>query len=223
MLKQGCVGTPYHQWSTYDMITMAYAKWDKQVQALHDQRAEKEKYVMAMNQYKKDLEVQHINIGMGVSTSPCYPSAPVKSAPVQKRAKKMYDCDYDCGGELTETQQTKNHLINRLENVAGERSVELHKAYGLKDDDRPKTPREFLDRITGGKFVISEENMNKKIYYFEDAVRWRDPAVKRDEEGFELASKKLRDAQTDATDEIMVKTPEQGLEILKTFKTATFN
>lgn len=233
MIKQSCVGTAYHQWSLFDVIAgeeMAYANWDRKVQELQMQTySENKKYAKAMDQYKKDLEasMQYLQVNStGVSMSPCYPTPCVaaKTAPVKKKAKNMYDCDeYGCGEPLNEAQQTKNHLIGRLDSVSSEKTDGLSKAYGLRDDERPKTPREFLDRITNGKFVVAEDNMNKKIYYFEDAVRWRDPAIKRDEEGFALASKKLEDARTDATDEIMVKTPEQGLDVLKAFKAATFN
>lgn len=218
-----------------EAVKMAYAKWDKQVQALHDERS---KYNIAMLEYQhqRDLEetMKFVQIKTGQIQSPCYPSAymnpaptpcvAAKTAPAMKRkGKTMYDCDYDCGGELTETQQTKNHLISRLGEFANEKESVLRKAYGLQDDERPKTPREFLDRVTQGKFVISDENMNKNIYYFEDAVRWRDPSVKKDEAGFKLAATKVEDARTDSLDEIMVKTPEQGLDILKAFKATAFN
>lgn len=202
-----------------EAVKMAYAKWDKQVQALHDERS---KYAIAMKQ--KDLGVYNIQVNSGMAvTSPCYPSNPPRCGqPVQKKAKKMYDCDFECE-TLTEAQQTKNHLIMRLNESSNEKESALHKAYGLRDDERPKTPREFLDRITQGKFVVSEDNMNKNIYYFEDAVRWRDPSVKKDEAGYKLAATKVQDAQSDAIDEIMVKTPEQGLDVLKAFKATAFN
>jgi len=124
--------------------------------------------------------------------------------------------------------QKKQYLLNRLDNEHRKMVAPLSKTFGLSDDTPPKTPSELVERIQAGKFVIpSEEDQKKRRYYGpEDAIysfRWRDPAAKEDQAGYEAAEKALTTAYTEAKDAIMIKSDEDGLKALEDFKSKTFH
>lgn len=104
-----------------------------------------------------------------------------------------------------DTNSTKlNYLQSRLNNVRYARDNELEKEYGLRDDERPLNFNEFLARITAGKYTIDEKNKTKNCYTPLDYIRWRDPSVKEDQEGYRKANAALTAAAIKAADTIVV-------------------
>lgn len=125
--------------------------------------------------------------------------------------------------ELDPDSGKTNHLKNRLWAIEMEKENELLKAYGLKDDASPETVKDLVQRIKDGKYTVSKEYETKPSIYPAGLIRWRDPEMKEDPEGYETARKTLTKAYKDAEDEIVVLPPEKGLETLRAFQAMTFN
>lgn len=124
--------------------------------------------------------------------------------------------------------KARDHLLNRVERAAAEKKEPLLRAFGLQDDDSPRSLKDFFARINAGKYIIptDEKALTREYWGLSDVVdeiRWRDPAVKEDQAGFDAAVKAVRKAQNDAADEIIVKTPVEGLQVFRDFQAKTFN
>lgn len=111
-------------------------------------------------------------------------------------------------------------LEYRLNDIYVTKKNELRKKFGLIDDDEPKNPKEMDERIKAGKFIIKGLNDDKPRNWFcwYEALRWRDPAVKEDQDGFDAAKKDLKKAFVETQDIIAIKDPEAGLEAMKAFE-----
>lgn len=127
------------------------------------------------------------------------------------------------------TQKGKDHLLQRAAQAQNTKWNELRKAYNLVPDEEPETFKDFIDRIKDGKITIDlteKEQAERKFYSAErilEEIVWQDPARKPDVDGFEKANESLRQAYNDISDEIIVKTPEAGLEALRAFQAKTFH
>lgn len=165
-----------------------------------------------------------------LAPSPECAPAPQKCKAPKKRNSAMYDEDgYDEGFDLslsagaTETERQKRFLLSELSTVEDRQEIKLRKQYGLMDDDEPRSFNELMARIKDGKFVIKDENKDKPAWgYGLNLVKWRDPAVKEDQTGFEAAQKIMRVSYTDAVRTIKIGLPAEGLAALKSFESATF-
>jgi hypothetical protein len=120
-------------------------------------------------------------------------------------------------------QTAQDHLTDRLSEATEAKRSEARKAFGLENDDRPSTAKAFVDRITSGKFYIPEDRKNQYSYDPTDYIQWRDPAIKRDEDGFQKAVTALEAASDDVLDNIIVKGNDAGLDAIKEFKAKTFH
>lgn len=139
----------------------------------------------------------------------------VGSGPQNKKEKNMYN----------NLSPEKEYLTHRTKKVRGEKSFELPKLYGVRDDDAPSTPEEFVKRIQTGMFIL-RDNKDCEFYDsydFGSHVSWRDPAKKADKEGLEKAEKLLRADYEDTMDQIMVKDAETGLKALQDFESKTYH
>jgi hypothetical protein len=129
----------------------------------------------------------------------------------------------------TSEDRSKDHLLQRVETARYEKLNALRKAYGTINDDEPNTMKDFFDRIAAGKYILDltpEQQANRSFWNTRDIVdyiTWRDPAVKQDHEGLKAASGALQKAVNDVSDEIIVKTPAEGLQSLRDFQAKTFN
>lgn len=149
----------------------------------------------------------------------------------KKRNSAMYhdeDC-FDDGFDLslsagaTETERQKRFLLNELSGVEDRQETKLRKQYGLMDDDEPRTFNELMARLKDGKYFIPDDKKDKDAWgYGLNLVKWRDPAVKEDQKGFEAAQKIMRVSYTDAIRTIKISDPKEGLAALKSFESATF-
>jgi hypothetical protein len=120
-------------------------------------------------------------------------------------------------------ETAQEHLTERLSNAANAKVSAARRAFGLENDDRPRTPQSFIDRILAGKFVIPEDRKNHNTYDPTDHIIWRDPAIKKDEDGYAAAKTAIDAASDDVMDIIIVKGNEAGLEAVNAFKAKTFH
>lgn len=126
--------------------------------------------------------------------------------------------------------QQRDRLIQRIEGAWYEKKMELKKAYGLENDQFPRTAEELVKRITEGKFSIVKDKSNgcfddeDEIFYGGplDRITWRDPAIKKDYDGYVVAKKAMLAAKVAALDEIYVKSLEEGLKVLREFEATKF-
>lgn len=122
----------------------------------------------------------------------------------------------------TDLEKSRHYLRGRVGDIRSDFDDEARKAYGLEDMDAPATPTELVKRIQDGLFVIEDSNKDRHSYgYAASYITWRDPKVKKDTEGFEVAIEKFEKLQTKTLDAINILTPEEGLkavEKLEAFK-----
>lgn len=116
-------------------------------------------------------------------------------------------------------ETAQDHLIERLSDATEKKLTAAQRKFGMIDDERPRTPQSFVDRILGGKFFITEDRKNQYTYDPTDYIIWRDPSVKKDEAGFGEARTAINEASNDVMDILIVKGPEAGLAAINTFKT----
>jgi len=170
-----------------------------------------------------------INCNPPLSVSTCT-SAPVcvECAPANPIPKKGDSAMYI--GNIyvdnpTENQVAIGHILTQVRDVASEKREELAKQFGMTDDDPPQTFNEWIERLTAGKFAYPEDRKSKKNnpYYIPELIRWRDPSVKEDEKGYDVAVAKLEDVRKDTVNKIVVSTPADALKVLEEFKSTTIN
>lgn len=109
-------------------------------------------------------------------------------------------------------------------------SDDLRRAFGLMDDEAPKTVKERKARIAAGKFIVDfdydDEDFDEDEEHYglgRGHIRWRDPAVKEDQAGLS-AVQKLIDAENTKTQRIIqIKDADTGLAAIEAFETKTFH
>lgn len=150
---------------------------------------------------------------------PCALDALVPKNSNQEKPMRCYDDE--CEGQ---TDPKVDYLANRVSNIYYTKSDELQKTFGLVNDDPPATPKEIIDRLASGKFVVNEDRMNERHYNPLAFFQWRDPAVKKDTDGFNKAIETMGKARTEALDTINVISDETAkLKALKDFESKTFH
>lgn len=127
--------------------------------------------------------------------------------------------------KFRETAEGKRvqYLEERASALFYEKDSDLQKQFGLRDDDYPQEAEELVKRIQDGKFTITEKTPNN-IFFGSGAfgrLRFRDPAMKRDEAGYNAAYQKLQALLQDTKDAIMIKSADEGLAAVKAFEAAT--
>jgi len=153
--------------------------------------------------------------------NPC--RATTKSEPVQEKVANMY-VDYVSSDKHSESAKT-NYLLSRYEDTKYKIRADLRKQFGLDNDDRPATAKELTDRILSGKYVLpteKEEELMRQQYYcgwsIMDAIKWRDPAIKEDKDGFKLAETELDSESLKVHDAVMIKDHDTALAAIQAFK-----
>lgn len=146
-----------------------------------------------------------------------------------KTAQANIDLQVNMPPAKDPSETARNRLLERAGQASYEKRDEMRKAFNLIDDREPETLKDFIQRIKDGKFVtdLTEKEMAERTFWdldrmFEE-ITWRDPARPADEAGFEAANVLLTNALNDVSDEIIVKTPEAGLEALRAFQAKTFH
>ena len=160
----------------------------------------------------------------------CQAPAEVKGCkPEKKRLQQTEVCKKE-EGETTmatnnctynEVEVQRSFLRNEATNIHSNHNRELRKAYGLRDDDPPRTLDDAVQRIKADKF---EENKQAPSYLaWSDKIRWRDPTVKEDNAGYEAAETLLDTQYKDVKRTIVIKSPDEGLSAVLDFEKATFH
>lgn len=140
----------------------------------------------------------------------------------EKKGNTMYH-DYDEGYEMNKEARAELHLQQRLYNMANAKENNFTKVFGLVDDVRPITPKDLIQRITDGKYIVASDMMEKEDCEPLRRFKWRDPSVKEDRVGWIDAMKNMNAAKTEVEDAIMVGTPTDALTALKAFESKTFH
>jgi len=110
------------------------------------------------------------------------------------------------------------YLEGRINSIASEKIIALSNQFGINDDPDPRTPAELVARITAGKYILPDP-AKRKAYNALDGIRWRDPSVKEDMDGYNAAISALKVQKIAAKDIIMVKDPAtDGLAALQAFE-----
>lgn len=162
-------------------------------------------------------------VPLSYGTVPTYSDQCLEGCKKEKE-KKMYNLDINCDCNSAPANPelvAKNYLVNRLFNAKDIKYSAAYEAFGLTTDTRPTTPKDLVERITSGKFVIKTDMEICKTHYPMDYIEWRDPAIKKDRPGFEAWEKLLNTAHLAAKDQIMIGTPADGLKALQAFEAST--
>jgi len=132
-------------------------------------------------------------------------------------------------GAQTLEQDAREYLRSRLSKAYYAKVEDLRPAFGLEDDTPPKNPKEVIERITSGMYVLPKENVEydgdslEEWYRPWDAIRWRDPAKKKDRDGYDLALKTLAKDRDAVMDIVMTQDSKAGLEALQKFESTTIH
>lgn len=123
--------------------------------------------------------------------------------------------------------ETRDYFLNRLNGVRFEKGEDLRRKFGLEDDKSPRSPKEVIDRITAGKYVLPKTDSDDECddYYYRpwELIQWRDPSVKKDNDGFHVAKLALDKLADDTRDKLYAAKDVNYLSILEAFKSATIN
>lgn len=167
------------------------------------------------------------------STDSCFdipaPAYQYSNKCVAKSTQANIDLQVNMPPAQDPTEKARNRLLERAGQASYEKRDDLRKAFNLIPDNTPETLKDFIQRIKDGKFVtdLTEKEQAERTFWCTERmleeIEWRDPARKEDQPGFDAANELLTNALNDVSDEIIVKTPEQGLESLRAFQAKTFH
>ena len=123
----------------------------------------------------------------------------------------------------TETQDQRKYLTRRLDDIYYALERPLFATFGLTDDPAPTTPKELKARIADGKFTIigtkdGDEDEDEDDFWYggwSRMIRWRDPAKKADQDGYDAARKDLKAEYQKALDTIKIDDVKAGLDAIK--------
>jgi hypothetical protein len=158
----------------------------------------------------------------------------------RKKAKKRWykkeankdDCfDLDlCPTEEEEKEYVMNtdhknneryYLQTRADNIHFYKVRELQRKYGLVDDQAPKSPSEAIQRLKDGKYTLPTDEEYQKHYAYANPIgllRWRDPDLKEDKDGFNKATEALGVTMKPLFDAINILDPKDALVVLQEFE-----
>jgi hypothetical protein len=139
---------------------------------------------------------------------------------VQKQEKEEGKTNMCYQTKQSREDRQTSYANDRIYSISLEKDRDLRKAYGLDNDSPPVTFNELMDRLNAGKYVIAEDKKDKRSYDIGGLgyVRWRDPAVKEDQAGYEAALEKLSAARTAAEDAVTLGDAAAQLQALKDFE-----
>lgn len=112
----------------------------------------------------------------------------------------------------------RKYLNSRLYDIYETLKTKLKKQFGLQDDDQPATIKEALKRIQDGKFIVPEKYEDGSACDMGYRLRWRDPAIKEDKDGFKAAKAELVTAYTKALDAAALRDISEAEKIIADFE-----
>ena len=124
----------------------------------------------------------------------------------------------------SESEQQRDYFLERLRHLAYEKDRAAEKHFGLLDDPRPSTAKELIKRIKDGKFYIEKDHEDKEagVYYILDFFKWRDPDLKKDQEGYSATRELIAKAVAEAEDEIW-NDSKNALKAIHKFESKSFH
>lgn len=190
----------------------------------------KKKYA-TMNKMREDAIQMIINPPMVVSScgslASSYPTTSLvcttQSDKVNNNKEQSMYLSINTTGNLD--AQQKNYFGQRAVEIFFEKKEALKKDFGLIDDEAPRTAKELAARIAAGKFVIdTTKEVSEWDFSIRRAFSWRDPSVKKDEDGYK-AARKVLDKKLTETKDIIVASEKatDALAAVKDLETATFH
>lgn len=113
------------------------------------------------------------------------------------------------------------YLQTRVNTIDYTKDQELRKQFGLVDDDAPRSAVEFVKRIQDGKFTL-KDGADKNAYRPSEYIRWRDPSVKEDKDGYVVAENALRKMVQATVDIVNIKSADDGLTAVQALEAWTY-
>ena len=164
-----------------------------------------------------------VEVCLDISECPKKEPHPLWGRPIEKMENNMFDVALP-----TETERQRAHLIRRSWNIKQEKIYAARDHFHLDDDDYPRTPAEYVERIKAGKFVLRKaddtDDEGGEIFYNSPPryIVFRDPANPADHKGFNAFSDKVHEARVKLEDKITVSDPVDGLTLLEAFEATDF-
>lgn len=145
--------------------------------------------------------------------------ARINSPTEKKKGNTMYyEDDVNEMPVVTDAARQRSYLTRRLNDAAFEKSKVASRAYGLTEDEAPKTVKDFIKRIQDGQFVLHEKYEDQSAVYAWKYISWQDPKKVVDKEGFEKFSEVMAAKRIAVQDTIQIAEPKDGLKALQEFE-----
>jgi len=112
---------------------------------------------------------------------------------------------------------TKEYLKDRLSSVRSNRDMKAQIKFGLEADFFPRLAEDVVDRIKSGLYTINQER-DGDCYNPWDAIEWRDPAIKKDFQGYKRWQESEKQPYLAAKDTVVVKSYDEGLKALQDYE-----
>lgn len=167
-------------------------------------------------------------IGPELCLEPCKPVETAPTSAAKKCSKKKetkmryydeYNDEYvDSLPSQSDESQKRAYLEIRVRDIEDTLLHDARKTYGLVDDGSPTTPTELVKRIQDGKFVIPKEYADKPLYDPARYIKWRDPDLKEDMEGFQGFQDRLHKEVTKTRDVVKIADPADGLKAIQSLE-----
>jgi len=172
----------------------------------------------AQTRTAKSMHNLAVNAMHNHSLSCCENAQPqANTACVPKPRKKEMYMEVNTDGR-SDLAVTRSFLRSRLDDAKEAKREPTKRAFGMADDEAPRTANELIERIKAGKYTIDEDRGDSKCYGATHYLNWRDPSVKKDEKGYSEAWQKVRDAKDAAEVIIMTGDALEGRKALTDFQ-----
>lgn len=171
-----------------------------------------------------------------MATVDCYPTpvslgycATIPVAAQEKACNKMSTANsmsiVTAYPQETIEERRISFLVGQLSEAKHRKNTELQRHHGLLDDERPRSPKELVERIEKGLYVIPEQFAGDDVYGYNitDYFEWRNPKVKKDKEGYAKSKKEMEADFRETNRIIILKDEEKGLAALEKFEKAKFH
>lgn len=100
------------------------------------------------------------------------------------------------------------YLRGRIFEIENTKYIDARRKYGLLDNDVPTTSEEMTKRLKDGKYAVFSDYKDGRY----PCIRWRDPSVKEDTEGFASFQKSFKAATQKTEDAVNILPPADALK-----------
>jgi hypothetical protein len=148
------------------------------------------------------------------------------SPPVALKATSNKEKNMNVITERAAHADERAHLRHRAWGINFDKARAAERHFGLVDDEFPKTPKEFTERIAAGKFIFRDKDKADKEVWSGDilrTIRFRDPDKKEDRDGFKAEGERREKVYATLTDKIAILEPKDALKAMEEFEGKTFH